>query len=84
MDKNIKKALDLLEQYEQNEHNKTDDVHWVEDSNEKALAKWRERRIEDSKFKDSSDNAQLNNYNNNSHFANAVLSTVFKSIKLKL
>lgn len=32
-DKNIRKALELLEQFEQNEHNKTDDVHWVEDSN---------------------------------------------------
>ena len=31
--KNISKALDLLEQFEQFEHNKTDDVHWVEDSN---------------------------------------------------
>ncbi len=32
-EENIRKALDLLEQYEQNEHSKTDDVHWVEDSN---------------------------------------------------
>lgn len=31
-DKIIRKALDLLEQYEQNEHNKTDDVHWFEDN----------------------------------------------------
>lgn len=29
----IYKALELLEQFEENEHQNTDDVHWVEDSN---------------------------------------------------
>jgi len=32
-EKIIDEALQLLEQFEQNEYNKTDNVHWVEDSN---------------------------------------------------
>lgn len=33
INKIIDKALNLLEPYEQREHNKTDNVHWVEDDN---------------------------------------------------